>query len=43
MKGIGKGFIGFITKPIGGTIMFITKTARGILRTPRTIYNKLLK
>ena len=43
VKGIGKGIVGLITKPVGGTIMLFTKTARGINNTPGTLYKGLTK
>ena len=40
---MGKGIIGLFTKPVGGTIMLFTKTARGINNTPGTLYKGLTK
>ena len=34
---------GLISKPIGGTIMLFTKTAKGMQNTPGTLYKGLLK
>jgi vacuolar protein sorting-associated protein 13A/C len=43
VKGFGKGIIGLFAKPVGGTIQFFTKTARGINNTPGTLYKGLTK
>lgn len=37
-RGLGKGLLGLICKPVKGTIDLVTQTTRGISNTPRTMY-----
>ena len=41
MKGVGKGVIGLVLKPLHGTLDLVTLTARGITNTPKTIVLKV--
>jgi hypothetical protein len=40
-KGLGKGMIGLVCKPVAGTIDLVTYTTRGIAYTPNTINVKI--
>ena len=37
-KGIGKGILGLVCKPVAGTIDFVTFTVRGVSNTPLSVY-----
>lgn len=37
-KGLGKGILGLVCKPVKGTIDLVTQTTRGITNTPKTMY-----
>lgn len=41
IKGVGKGMIGLVLKPVHGTLDLVTLTARGITNTPKTVYLKV--
>ena len=41
IKGLGKGIVGLVLKPVAGTLDLVTLTARGLTNTPKTIYLKL--
>eukprot|EP00347_Sterkiella_histriomuscorum_P010094 403338699 len=40
-KGLGKGMLGLICKPVAGSIDLVTYTSRGIGRTPKTIQQRI--
>ena len=42
-KGIGKGLIGLIFKPVAGTIDVVTCTARGVETLGGRVYSNLFK
>ncbi len=42
-KGLGKGMLGLVCKPVKGTIDLVTQTTRGITNTPRTMYVAISK
>lgn len=41
--GLGKGFLGLVCKPVGGTIDFVTCTIRGVNNMPRSLYRGIKK
>lgn len=38
-KGIGKGILGLVCKPVAGTLDFVTMIARGAHNTPKAVFN----
>ena len=43
VKGLGKGILGLIFKPVAGTLELVTQTTRGIGNTPKTVYVGITK
>jgi len=42
-KGLGRGMLGLVCKPVKGTIDLVTHTTRGFTNTPKTMYLGLQK
>mmetsp|Transcript_20359 Transcript_20359/g.17659 ORF Transcript_20359/g.17659 Transcript_20359/m.17659 type:complete len:190 (-) Transcript_20359:300-869(-) len=42
-KGLGKGVVGLIFKPVAGTIDLFTGTAKGVSRVPGTLYKNIFR
>ena len=43
IRGVGKGLLGLVCKPVAGTLDLVTFLVRGVGNTPKTIYGKVVR